>query len=118
MFDFLREKAAQPPPELPKGTVRRRYCVQGVVQGVGFRYRARYAAESLGLTGWVCNEEDGTVTLEVQGRPEQMETLFLRISQSPYIQNPRAGDAPLPPRPLGAQLPCTGVGPVEFCQIS
>lgn len=86
MFDFLREKAAQPPPELPKGTVRRRYRVQGVVQGVGFRYRARYAAESLGLTGWVCNEEDGTVTLEVQGRPEQMETLFLRISQSPYIQ--------------------------------
>lgn len=35
MFDFLREKAAQPPPELPKGTVRRRYCVQGVVQGGG-----------------------------------------------------------------------------------
>ena len=83
MFDFLREKAAQPPPELPKGTVRRRYCVQGVVQGVGFRYRARYAAESLGLTGWVCNEEDGTVTLlpnEAEGIPADAITYALNGS--------------------------------------
>ena len=116
MFDFLREK----PLSRPRSCQRARCAAATayrVVQGVGFRYRARYAAESLGLTGWVCNEADGTVTLEVQGRPEQMETLFLRISQSPYIQIQGLEMHPAP-RPLGAQLPCTGVGPVEFCQIS
>ena len=68
MFDFLNEKDRQPP-ALPEGTVRRRYSIEGQVQGVGFRYRARYAAQSLGLTGWVENEDDGSVTLEVQGDP-------------------------------------------------
>ena len=57
MFDFLNEKDRQPP-ALPEGTVRRRYSIEGQVQGVGFRYRARYAAQSLGLTGWVENEDE------------------------------------------------------------
>lgn len=39
----------------------------GSVQGVGFRYRAKYAADGLGLTGWVENEWDDTVRMEVQG---------------------------------------------------
>lgn len=78
MFDFLNEKDRQPP-ALPEGTVRRRYSIEGQVQGVGFRYRARYAAQSLGLTGWVENEDDGSVTLEVQGDPAL-------IQRSDYIQ--------------------------------
>ena len=71
MFDFLTRKAkGAVPPALPEGTVRRRYSIEGQVQGVGFRYRARYAAQSLELTGWVQNEDDGSVTLEVQGSPD------------------------------------------------
>ena len=66
MFDFLHKKAQDAtPPSLPEGTVRRRYSIEGQVQGVGFRYRARYAAQTLELTGWVENEDDGSVTLEV-----------------------------------------------------
>ena len=42
MFDFLSQQKGQPP-ALPEGTVRRRYSIEGQVQGVGFRYRARYA---------------------------------------------------------------------------
>ena len=54
MFDFLHKKAQDAtPPDLPEGTVRRRYSIEGQVQGVGFRYRARYAAQTLELTGWV-----------------------------------------------------------------
>ena len=83
MFDFLNEKDRQPP-ALPKGTVRRRYSIEGQVQGVGFRYRARYAAQSLGLTGWV--EDDGSVTLEVQGDPALFLKLFALIQRSDYIQ--------------------------------
>ena len=43
---------------------------------MGFRYRARYAAQSLELTGWVENEDDGSVTLEVQGDPVKFRKLF------------------------------------------
>ena len=85
MFDFLNEKDRKPP-ALPEGTVRRRYSIEGQVQGVGFRYRARYAAQSLGLTGWVENEDDGSVTLEVQGDPALFLKLFALIQRSDYIQ--------------------------------
>ena len=47
--------------------IRKRIVFHGWVQGVGFRYRARHAAEHLGATGWVRNEYDGSVTMEIQG---------------------------------------------------
>lgn len=40
---------------------------QGRVQGVGFRWRAQTIANDLGLTGWVRNEYDGSVAMELQG---------------------------------------------------
>ncbi|MGN0706752.1 MAG: acylphosphatase [Faecalibacterium sp.] len=86
MFDFLNQKKGRTPPELPAGTVRRRYSIHGQVQGVGFRYRAMYAARELGLTGWVQNEDDGSVTLEVQGDPALFLKLFAMIQRSDYIQ--------------------------------
>ena len=85
MFNFLKEKD-RTPPALPEGTVRRRCVVSGRVQGVGFRYRARYAAGQLGLAGWVENESDGTVTLEVQGDPALFGQLFDMIARGGYIQ--------------------------------
>ena len=85
MFNFLKEKD-RTPPALPEGTVRRRYVVSGRVQGGGFRYRARYAAGQLGLAGWVENESDGTVTLEVQGDPALFGQLFDMIARGGYIQ--------------------------------
>ena len=48
--------------------VRKRIVFYGRVQGVGFRYTAKRLAQSLGLTGWVKNEYDGTVVMEIQGR--------------------------------------------------
>ena len=85
MFDFLQKQKGDTP-ALPTGTVRRRYSIEGQVQGVGFRYRARYAAQSLDLTGWVQNEDDGSVTLEVQGDPAKFMKLFALIQRSDYIQ--------------------------------
>lgn len=83
MFDFL--KSRRPVPVLPDGVVRRRYRFFGDVQGVGFRYRAKYTAETLGLTGWVENEEDGSVTMEVQGQPEIIDKMFPIINRSDWI---------------------------------
>ena len=65
---------------------RRHWHFTGSVQGVGFRYRAQYAAQLLDLTGWVENEDDGSVTLEVQGDPDKFPELFAMIQRSDYVR--------------------------------
>ena len=65
--------------------IRRRILFYGREQGVGFRYRARYVAESLRLTGWVRNEEDGTVTMEVQGDEASIDRMLQMLQQDRYI---------------------------------
>lgn len=47
--------------------VRRHFRFTGLVQGVGFRSSAKFIARSLGLSGWVKNNGDGSVELEAQG---------------------------------------------------
>ena len=54
--------------------------------GVGFRYRAYYAAYQLGLTGWVRNCWDETVEMEVQGDEETITEMIKRIRTSSYIE--------------------------------
>jgi len=56
--------------------IRRRAIVAGDVQGVGFRWGAREAAQRLGVTGWARNRRDGTVEAEVEGEPEQVERML------------------------------------------
>lgn len=65
--------------------VRKHIKFTGRVQGVGFRYRASYAANGLGITGWVKNEWDGSVEMEVQGTNEQINQMLTLINQSSYI---------------------------------
>lgn len=65
--------------------VRRHMRFTGRVQGVGFRYRAGYAAKGLGVTGWARNESDGSVEMEAQGTPEQIDRLLVMINRSEYI---------------------------------
>lgn len=65
--------------------VRHHIVFSGRVQGVGFRYRAMYAAQSLGLTGWVKNDWDGSVVMEVQGRQSQIDQMIGMIQQGSYI---------------------------------
>ena len=57
----------------------------GKVQGVGFRYHATYRAKFLGLTGWVRNEYDGTVRMEVQGRKDMIYKLMEGLNRGMYI---------------------------------
>lgn len=65
--------------------VRKHITFYGRVQGVGFRYTAKYLAQSLQLTGWVKNEWDGTVTMEVQGREPMINKLLVGLNQSSFI---------------------------------
>lgn len=55
--------------------VRRRMIFTGTVQGVGFRATTCRLAEDFAVTGFVRNLRDGTVELEVQGAPSEIEGL-------------------------------------------
>ena len=65
--------------------VRIQYTFYGDVQGVGFRYRACHAAQLLGLTGWVRNEFDGSVMMEVQGGRQDIDAMLEMIENGHYI---------------------------------
>ncbi|HIV52883.1 MAG TPA: acylphosphatase [Candidatus Mediterraneibacter norwichensis] len=65
--------------------VRKHIVFYGRVQGVGFRYTAKYLARSLELTGWVKNDWDGTVTMEVQGREQLINKLLTGLNHSRFI---------------------------------
>lgn len=60
-------------------------CVQGRVQGVGFRYWARTKAAQLGLTGSATNLPDGRVSIVAQGPRDQCQRLLdaLRGAEPP-----------------------------------
>lgn len=58
---------------------RRHLLVLGRVQGVGFRWFARELAESLGLSGWARNREDGSVELEAEGMPDALDEFARRL---------------------------------------
>ena len=66
--------------------IRKHIVFYGYVQGVGFRYRARMAARETGCTGWVRNEYDGTVTMEIQGTERQIDMVIREIEEGTYIQ--------------------------------
>ncbi len=66
--------------------IRCRLVFYGRVQGVGFRYVSQYAANEYGATGWVRNEYDGTVSMELQGTRAQIEQVILTLENSNYIR--------------------------------
>lgn len=53
----------------------KRLCVRfsGRVQGVGFRATAQYIARQFSVTGWVRNDPDGTVLMEIEGTFDEIE---------------------------------------------
>ena len=66
--------------------IRKSIRLTGYVQGVGLRWRARQAAYALGTTGWVRNEFDGSVSMELQGTEEQIDGVILAVERGNYVQ--------------------------------
>lgn len=56
--------------------IRRRIEFSGQVQGVGFRATARDCAMTRDVSGWVRNEPDGSVAMEIQGRAHDVEAVL------------------------------------------
>ena len=66
--------------------VREHMTFEGRVQEVGFRYKMRLLAGCYGVTGWVRNEYDGSVSAELQGLPEELDLILQEIRQDRYIR--------------------------------
>lgn len=50
----------------------KRLLIEGLVQGVGYRYAFAERATALGLAGWVRNRRDGTLEAIAQGDAAQL----------------------------------------------
>ena len=59
--------------------IRKHFWFSGSVQGVGFRYRAYYIAQSLGVTGWVRNSWDDRVEMEVQVTRDEISQMLVLL---------------------------------------
>lgn len=60
---------------------RRAITFRGRVQGVGFRATAAALARDVPVSGWVRNEPDGSVRLEVQGLPADVRRFLQLLDQ-------------------------------------
>ena len=61
--------------------------VTGCVQGVGFRSFCERKANKFNLTGWVRNQSDGGVELEVQGSKNSVESFLSKIKKGPVLSH-------------------------------
>lgn len=66
--------------------IRKHIIFSGWVQGVGFRYRLRYASDLYGVTGWVKNNFDGTVEAEMQGKEKDIDSAIMTVEKGTYIK--------------------------------
>jgi acylphosphatase len=57
--------------------------VTGKVQGVFYRNSAKQKADELGLSGWVRNEADGAVYIEVEGEGSVLEQFVVWCRRGP-----------------------------------
>ncbi len=61
--------------------IRKRFVFHGSVQGVGFRYKACYSAKNRGVSGWVRNLADGSVEMEAEGYPADIEAVVRALEE-------------------------------------
>ncbi|HZH08163.1 MAG TPA: acylphosphatase [Lautropia sp.] len=57
--------------------------VRGRVQGVGFRYFVKQAADALGVAGWVRNLHDGRVEAVLVGPEAQVQPVLDQMVRGP-----------------------------------
>jgi len=63
--------------------MRARVLIEGMVQGVGFRYAMQRQADRLDVVGWVRNLPDGNVEAVLEGNRADVERLVDWCRQGP-----------------------------------
>jgi acylphosphatase len=64
-----------------------RYLVSGHVQGVGYRYFTLRAAETLGVSGFARNLEDGRVEVVAEAGDDAMAAFEEKLRQGPSFSS-------------------------------
>ncbi len=59
--------------------------VTGRVQGVGFRAGAKHKALQLKLTGWVQNQTDGSVYMEIEGDSAKIQDFLVWCKEGSFL---------------------------------
>ena len=72
--------------ELPPGTIRKEFHFEGNVQNIGFRFEVQSHAMPLGITGYAKNNDDGSVTAQLQGSLEDINRVILSLQNIDRIQ--------------------------------
>lgn len=64
--------------------MKKRYLIiyKGQVQGVGFRFTVQQLANKYNLTGFVYNEDDGSVKVEIQGDNNDIDAFIKESLQN------------------------------------
>lgn len=71
--------------------------VHGLVQGVGFRAWALRRADALGLSGWVVNAPDGSVTVVLEGDRELVNEMLEALHKGPMLARVQRVDVEFQP---------------------
>ena len=64
--------------------IRRHVIVHGQVQGVGFRYSAREQAIRRDVTGFVRNQADGSVEVDLEGTDASVASMLEWLKVGPW----------------------------------
>jgi len=63
--------------------------VEGLVQGVGFRYFVRTNAERYNIKGFVKNLNSGDVYIEAEGTEQTMQEFLQQVKRGPMVAHVR-----------------------------
>ncbi|WP_104399820.1 acylphosphatase [Vibrio penaeicida] len=64
-----------------------KFCVKGLVQGVGFRYHTAHQGLKLGLSGYAKNLTNGDVEVVASGEMSRINELALWLESGPKTSN-------------------------------
>lgn len=85
MFNLFKKKE-KIKKELPPGTIRKEFHFEGNVQNIGFRFEIQKRAKPLKITGFAQNNDDGTVTAELQGSEKNIHKVITDLQNVDRIQ--------------------------------
>ena len=85
MFRFFKKKE-KIKRELPPGTIRKEFHFEGNVQNIGFRFEIQSHSKPLGITGYAKNNDDGSVTAQLQGSEKNINKVITDLQNIDRIQ--------------------------------
>ncbi|MFT4052052.1 MAG: acylphosphatase [Microbacterium sp.] len=72
--------------------------VDGMVQGVGYRFTMQHVAQREGVTGWVRNLRDGRVEAEIEGPDAAVDAVLAWMAKGPrggYVSDTTVSGIPV-----------------------